>query len=64
MKVYMQVSPDKYELPIVVAGSASELARIAGVAETTVLSAIAHYNKGERKAKYIRVEIEDDEQEE
>lgn len=45
---YMKVTNDKYRLPVAVADSAGELARIVGATKNTVLSSISHgYEKVE-----------------
>lgn len=56
MKIYMQTTKDDYELPVLVADNVNELATAAGVAASTILSAISHKYKG-----WARVEIEEDE---
>lgn len=59
MKVYMQVTKDKYELPLVIADSPSELARMTGRGKNNVLSTIAHGKTGKiKKPSFISVEIE------
>ena len=59
--LYLKVTKDRYELPMAVAGSKSELARILGVR----LSSICHNTrKGEESfgnRSYVEVEVEDDE---
>lgn len=61
MTIYMSVTADKYELPVRVCDSGSELARLEGVKPNTVFSSICHKKTGTRKGvKYIRVEIDDD----
>ena len=59
MTLYMKVTRDKYELPVAVADTKAELARIVGVS----LSAISHslHGPGTRKA-YVEVEVEDEDQ--
>ena len=61
MTVWLEVTQDKYELPVLVALSAGELARRAGVHKSTVSSSASRYNKGMRKrARFLKVEVEDD----
>jgi hypothetical protein len=55
--VFMAVSQDKYELPLAVADSMWELARLRGVTESAVCKGITRQNRGQ-KSKYIRVWIE------
>lgn len=59
MTLFMEITKDRYELPVAVAESASELARL----RRTSLSAVCHSINGEHKKrhKYIKVEIEDEE---
>ena len=59
--VWMRVSNDIYELPEVVAGTVQELAYLCGVKRTSIYSSICHYNKDERRQRYVKVEIEEDE---
>lgn len=59
MTLYMKVTRDKYELPLIVADSKAELARRCGVQPST----IAHStNKNWTRPTYVVVEIEDDEE--
>lgn len=59
MFVWMKVTRDKYELPIAVADSASELAKMCGVSEQSVLSAICRKKAGKlKKTTYFKIEIE------
>lgn len=59
MKVYMEITKDEYELPIAVANSAEELARICGTTRNAILSSISKANIGFIKPRYIKVQIED-----
>lgn len=56
--VYMQVTQDKYELPLVVADSVAELARITGHKRNSIASAISHANKKGFKSMYIKVVVD------
>ena len=56
MTVYMEITRDKYELPLAVANNLPELARMVGAKESTVKSHISH-----KTGKYIRVEINEEE---
>ena len=58
MTVYMEVTRDKYELPIRVEDSMSQLARMCGVAVTSVCHSINKPRKRYRP-KYVKVEIEE-----
>ena len=60
MVVWMEVSKDKYELPVVVADSAEELAKKCGAKISTVMSIASMHNTGRTKGrfcKYRRVKI-------
>ena len=63
MVLYLAVSTDKYELPIAVAGSAFELERLLGLGRGTVISHISKVRHGTlRKQKYLKIEIDDEEE--
>lgn len=59
MTVYIRVTRDKFELPVAIANSVDELARICGTTRGTVLSSISH-----KKGTYRRVVIDDNDEEE
>lgn len=50
---YIKVTNDKYRLPIAIADSAGELARLVGATKNTVLSSISHGT-----GTYEKVELE------
>ena len=56
MTLFLRVTLDKYELPIAVAESKKELARILGLTRQTVLTYYARNQRG-----FIEVEVEDEE---
>jgi len=56
MKLYMRVTSDKYELPLAVAESKRELAKIQGLTPNAVYSA---YSLGSKT--YLIVEVDDEE---
>lgn len=59
MKLWLQVTSDKYELPMIVADSPAELAKLAHVEKRTVITLNSKYKNGRRKKpKYISVEVE------
>ena len=60
MRLYMLVTKDQYELPLVVAGSAEELAKRVGVSPKSIYSAIWKAEKYGRKCKYRVVDVEDE----
>ena len=58
--VYMLVTKDKYELPLVVADTIRELADKCGVEPITIRSFISHQKSKGRPSKYIRVDFDDE----
>ena len=58
MMIYMEVTPDKYRLPLAVANSVRDLAKLRKVSPCTIYQSI---KKGGAKGIYIKVEIEDGE---
>lgn len=54
-KLYLKVTKDHLELPLAVAASPAELARMTGTTEGCILSSISHGRPG-----WVRVEIEED----
>lgn len=58
-KVYMKITKDKYELPIAVASTPDELAKICGTTRNAIMSSISKANIGIIRPRYIRVRIED-----
>ena len=61
MKLYLRVTKDKYELPVAVADSPRELAKMIGVSRDTILSSLSHVKAGQiRNSIYKLVEVEDE----
>ena len=61
MKLYLKVTKDKYELPLAVADSPRELAKMIGVSPDTIFSALSHVKAGQvRNSTYKIVEVEDE----
>ena len=60
-KVYMLVDLAHAELPIAVADSTTELARISGVQRQSILSSIHNARKRGCRCRYEVVEIDEDE---
>lgn len=56
--VYMLVTSDKYELPLIVTDTMAELARLTGQKRSSVASAISHSKKKGFKSRYIKVIID------
>lgn len=61
MKVlWLKVTMDEYELPVAVADSAAELAKMLGVTVNNIRSSYSKYKSGERKScQFRRVEVEE-----
>lgn len=57
--VYMQVTQDKYELPVAVADSIAELSKMTGKSATTISSTMYYDRKNGRQCKYVKVNIEE-----
>lgn len=47
--IWMQVTPDEYELPMLVADTANELAQMIGVSKSTIKSSELKYRTGQYK---------------
>ena len=59
MTLYLKVTRDKYELPVAVAETKAELARMLGIKREHVRSAFFHAQKY-KNSTYVVVEVEDD----
>lgn len=61
-KLYMEVTMDKYSIPLAVADTPRELAKLRGVTNTQVLTGL---NKSERYRypRFVKVEVEDEQDE-
>lgn len=54
--VYMQITNDKYELPLAVADTVEELAQMRGVKKDSIYSIMSHFRHGKNnKCQYIKV---------
>lgn len=63
MKLYMEVTSDKYELPVAVAESPKELAEMTNVNSSAIRSAIHHMKEpGRKRSKYVKLEVEDEDE--
>ena len=51
----MLVTPDEYELPLIVEESPKILADKCGVSLTTIISGAIHHEHGRNKSRYVRV---------
>lgn len=57
--VYMEVTTDRLALPLAVADSTAELARLRGVSQKAISTNISKVKYGKRKkVRYLRVEVE------
>jgi len=61
MKLYLKVTRDKYELPVAVADTQAELARMCGVSPSSIASALCLMRQGVYKRPiYREVEVDDE----
>ena len=56
MTLYMAVTPDKYELPMMIAESKAELARMTGMHRSTVCNAIKG-RRSRREGRKLRLDV-------
>ena len=63
MTLWMEITTDDLELPLVVASSAEELARKIGKCRNNIYSVISHARARGYKSRYVKVEVEDGENE-
>lgn len=59
--VYMEITKDKYELPVAVADTYKELGEMSGVAPWTICNAIRYSFINGSKCKYVKVILDDEE---
>lgn len=59
MKLYLLVTQDELELPLIVADSVKELAVKCGCTENAISIGI-NYRKNGRKSRFVKVVVEDD----
>lgn len=58
MKLYMAVTADKYELPLIVSDKVKDMAKYSGTSENNVYQGISHNFPGRKtKMKFIKVEV-------
>ncbi|MDD4564800.1 MAG: hypothetical protein PHE79_04915 [Eubacteriales bacterium] len=63
-RLYLAVTPDRYELPIAVCQSADELGQCLGVEGKTILKNLCRKESGKRRGyKLMRIEVGEDENE-
>lgn len=58
--LWMMVDLNDNELPLAVADSAAELARLAGAREATIRANISNSRRLGYRCRYVKVEVEDD----
>lgn len=60
-KLWMKVTNDEYELPLAVAESAAELARMTGIKPESLYSIISRERHGKKRTySYREVEVDDE----
>lgn len=63
MTIWMEVTQDEYELPVLIALTAGELARKAGVRTNNVSSSACKNKHGRcKQTRFLKVEIDDGEE--
>ena len=64
MKLYLAVTADKYELPLIVEEDVGILAKHFNLKSNTILSSIAHNKSGKRQGfKFLRIIVPDTDKE-
>lgn len=62
MVIWMEVSKDRYELPVVIADSCAELARRCRVNQTSIWKHMFRCRHGLiKRQRFVKVEVEEDE---
>ena len=56
--IWMKVTKDKYEFPVVMASTARELAELCGTTEDSIHSAIYHARTRGYRSQYVKVREE------
>ena len=57
--IWMKITKDEYELPVAVADTAAELARMLNVSVDTIYSATSRRRNRGDKTAFIKVEVEE-----
>lgn len=60
MTLWMEITTDDLELPLVVASSAEELARKIGKTKNNICSSVSKAKTRGYRSRYVKVEVEDD----
>ena len=56
--IWLEVTRDKYELPVKIADSVEELAEMCGTSKNTIMSTISNWKKGRLKTcRFRKVEL-------
>lgn len=64
MVVYMEVTSDEYELPLIVCDNVEALSKKCNVTPSAIHSALSRFKRGDFKTcRYRKVEIDDTEEE-
>lgn len=61
MTLWLEVTQDKYRLPIVVAGSIRELGKRCRITPGAISLAIKRAENKDTKSKFIKIEVDDNE---
>lgn len=62
MTVWMEVSQDEFELPVAVAGTARELAKLRNTTPMNIITSISKHRRGViKRCKYVKVTVDDNE---
>lgn len=56
--IWLEVTQDKYELPLAVADTCNELAIMCNVSRFTIYACVSRAKNKGYKSKYIKVEVE------
>lgn len=60
MRLYMAVTADKYELPLIVSDKVKDIARYSGTSERNIYQGISHNFLGRKtKIKFVRIDVND-----
>lgn len=59
MRIWMKVTKDKYELPLIVADTAEELAQKCGTSANNIRSTVSHAAKQNFRSGFVKVECEE-----
>jgi len=62
MTLWMEVTLDEYELPVAVAGTARELAKLRNTTAMSIITSISKHRHGViKRCKYVKVTVNDNE---